>query len=145
MISIVQADPSRHLTWLHRSCAYIRTLYPIDVAHTFHLDELANGRFFVVRRRRSIIGCGAMVPHAPTMMELKHIFVAAAARGLGCGKALLSHIEQMARLDGVATLVLETGDKQPEAIGLYRAFGYGECPPYVSNPLPHAIFMAKLL
>lgn len=145
MISIVEADPRRHLTWLHKSCNYIRALYPEEFAHTFRLDELALGRFYLVRHRRKIVGCGAMVPHDPFTMELKHIFIDASARGLGGGKALLGHIEQMARLAGVATMILETGDQQPAAIGLYRSFGYHACQSYVSDPLPHAIFMAKLL
>jgi putative acetyltransferase len=130
---------------LHKSCDYIRALYPAEFAHTFRLDELANGRFFVVRKSRFIIGCGAMVPFNPFTVELKHIFIDAAARGLGCGKALLRHIEQAAKQDGVVSLLLETGDQQPEALGLYRSFGYRQCRPYVANPLPHAIFMEKLV
>ena len=145
MITIKQADPRRHLTWLHKSCDYIRALYPAEAAHTFRLDELAAGRFFVVRKSRFIIGCGAMVPINPFTVELKHIFIEAAARGLGGGKALLRHIEQTARQDGVVSLLLETGDQQPEALGLYRSFGYRDCLAYVANPLPHAIFMEKLL
>jgi putative acetyltransferase len=145
VISIVEADPCRHVTWLHKSCNYIRALYPEEFAHTFRLDELSLGRFYIVRRNRAIVGCGAMVPYDKDTRELKHIFIDASARGLGGGKALLSHIEQAARLDGVVTMILETGDQQPEAIGLYRRFGYHECCPYVTNPLPHAIFMAKLV
>jgi putative acetyltransferase len=78
-------------------------------------------------------------------MELKHIFIDTAARGLGCGKALLSHIEQMARHDGVKHILLETGTKQPEALGLYKAFGYRKRPAYIANPLPHAVFMEKII
>ena len=145
MITIKQADPRRHLTWLRKSCDYIRALYPAESGHTFRIDELLNGRFFVVRKNRFVIGCGAMVPLNPFTMELKHIFIDAVARGLGGGKALLHHMEHVARQDGVVSLLLETGDQQPEAIGLYHRFGYRDCLPYIANPLPHAIFMEKLL
>jgi putative acetyltransferase len=145
VITIKQADPRRHLPWLRKSCDFIRALYPAEFAHTFRLDELLNGRFFVVRKDRFIIGCGAMVPFNPFTVELKHIFIDAAARGLGGGKALLRHIEQVAHKDGVVSLLLETGDQQPEATGLYRSFGYRNCLPYVAKPLPHALFMEKLL
>lgn len=144
MISITQDDPRHHLTWLRKSCDYIRALYPAEHAHTFKLAELDHGRFYVIRNG-SVIGCGAIVPHSHDTMELKHIFIDAAARGLGCGKALLVHIEQVARQDGVARIVLETGTKQPEALGLYKAFGYSERPAYIRKPLPHAIFMEKSL
>lgn len=145
MISVVQVDPRQHQDWLQRSCDYIRALYhPAEQNHRFDLDHLSRGRFVVVRAA-TIVGCGAIVPCGHAIMELKHIFIDAAARGLGCGKTLLRQLEQMAIADGVSTLVLETGDKQPEAFGLYCAFGYQIRATYIADPLPHAIFMEKHL
>ena len=37
-------------------------------------------------------------------------------------------LESAAREHGYSTLRLETGTRQPEAIGLYRSAGYGEIP-----------------
>ena len=37
-------------------------------------------------------------------------------------------LESAAREHGYLTLRLETGTRQPEAIGLYRSAGYGEIP-----------------
>lgn len=146
MISISQHDPAQHQAWLQKSCDYIRALYhPAENSHGFKLAELLLGRFFLVQHHASIVGCGTMVPYAAGVVELKHIFLDAAARGLGCGRALLTHMEQIAQQDSVLTILLETGDRQPEACGLYRAFGYQLCPPYIVQPLPHAIFMAKSL
>lgn len=129
---------------LRKSVAFIRTLYVEEAGHTFKLDELAAGRFFVIRRNEDAIGCGAYVWREDGVVELKHIYVEPAARGLGCGKALLTHIETVALADGVLTIVLETSLKQPEAIGLYAAYGYRPCPPYT---LCHteSVFMEKSL
>jgi putative acetyltransferase len=146
MITVTQECPRQHLDWLHKSCNFIRILYhPLEHAHSFKMTELDVGRFFLIRHHRQIVGCGAIVPYATSVQELRHIFVDAAARGLGCGKALLTHLEESAVHDAVTKIVLETGDKQPEAIGLYAAFGYRFCPAYVANPLPHAIFMEKVV
>jgi putative acetyltransferase len=47
-----------------------------------------------------------------------------AARGRGLAKALLGRIEEHAGAAGVATLCLETGTRQHEAIGLYLGMGF---------------------
>ena len=52
------------------------------------------------------------------------MFVAPAARGRGVSKLVLGALEDVARDRGWTTLRLETGPRQPEAIGLYTAAGY---------------------
>jgi GNAT superfamily N-acetyltransferase len=58
--------------------------------------------------------------------EVKRMFVRAAVRGRGLARAVLGTLESSARADGVDWLVLETGDRQPEAVSLYRSAGYTE-------------------
>ena len=41
---------------------------------------------------------------------------------------MLVALESAARACGYSTLRLETGTRQPEAIGLYRSAGYAEIP-----------------
>jgi len=145
-VTIFEEDPraADSLALLRKSVAFIRTLYVEEAGHAFKLDELCAGRFFVVRRKGHAIGCGAYVRRDPIVVELKHIYVEPAARGLGCGKALLAYIEATAVTDGVLTIVLETSLKQPEAIGLYVAFGYRQCPPYTLGHT-ESVFMQKSL
>jgi GNAT superfamily N-acetyltransferase len=60
------------------------------------------------------------------------------ARGQGLGRGLLAALEDEARRLGYLGLVLETGDRQPEALGLYRSSGYAPIPcypPYDSRAL----------
>jgi putative acetyltransferase len=59
---------------------------------------------------------------------------------------LLDALEDAARLRDIDRISLETGIKQPEAIGLYRASGYQDCPPFGSyNDDPLSLFMTKRL
>ncbi|MFF7243318.1 GNAT family N-acetyltransferase [Embleya sp. NPDC008237] len=60
--------------------------------------------------------------------ELKRMYVVPHARGRGLSRVMLAHLEEAARAAGRLRLVLETGDKQPEAIALYRSCGYEPIP-----------------
>ena len=76
--------------------------------------------------------------------EVKRMYVRTAARGRGIGGAILVALETEARVLGVSRLVLETGVRQPEALALYRRFGFDVIPPfgeYVESPL--SVCMAK--
>ncbi|MEU8838799.1 GNAT family N-acetyltransferase [Streptomyces roseus] len=56
--------------------------------------------------------------------ELKRMYVVAGARGLGLARRVLAALEADARAAGRTRMVLETGDRQPEAIALYFSSGY---------------------
>ncbi|MFE5853343.1 GNAT family N-acetyltransferase [Streptomyces sp. NPDC056500] len=58
--------------------------------------------------------------------ELKRMYVVAEARGRGLARIMLAALEADARTAGRTRMVLETGDKQPEAIALYTSSGYGD-------------------
>jgi putative acetyltransferase len=74
------------------------------------------------------------------------MFVRAEARGQGVGRRLLAALEDAARRRNVDRISLETGIRQPEAIGLYRASGYRDCPPFETYaPDPLSLFMTKFL
>ncbi len=70
-------------------------------------------------------------------LEVKRVFVAAPARGRGASHALMGELERLGRERGAARLILQTGNRQPEAIGLYEKLGYRAIdiyPPYVRFP-----------
>ena len=56
--------------------------------------------------------------------ELKRMYVVEEARGLGLARRILAALEEDARMAGRTRMVLETGDRQPEAIALYTSGGY---------------------
>lgn len=72
------------------------------------------------------VGCVGWRSHGDdgTLAELKRMYTAPAVRGRGVGRALLAAVEDSARAHGRTRMILETGDRQPEAIALYRSCGY---------------------
>ncbi|WP_131739138.1 GNAT family N-acetyltransferase [Actinomadura roseirufa] len=79
-------------------------------------------------------------------LELKRMYVAPAHRGTGVSTALLAAAEDAARARGAARLVLQTGDRQPDAVRLYEREGYEHIPilePYAW--LSFSICMEKVL
>lgn len=70
------------------------------------------------------VGCGALRYLGDGVAEVKRMYVVPTARGRGVSKAVLAGLETAARGRGWTTLRLETGPRQPEAIGLYTGTGY---------------------
>jgi len=56
--------------------------------------------------------------------EVKRMYVVPSARRAGHARVVLTHLEETAREAGADVMALETGVRQPEALGLYRAAGY---------------------
>jgi putative acetyltransferase len=140
-----QADVRRIFV---ESGAYLQALYPSESNHVVDVDALAgpNAVFLAARRNGELLGSIAFRIIAPGHAEMKRMFVRAEARGAGLGRRLLDALEDAARLRDIDRISLETGIKQPEAIGLYRASGYQDCPPFGSyNDDPLSLFMTKRL
>ena len=76
------------------------------------------------------VGCGAMKEFEAGTMEIKRMFVQPAHRGQGLAQGVLAELERWARELTYRVCVLETGKKQPEAIGLYQKCGYAFVPNY---------------
>jgi GNAT superfamily N-acetyltransferase len=90
------------------------------------------------------VGCGALKFHDDGPAELKRMWVAPAARGLGLGRRLLAELEAHAAANRVRVLRLETNRALAEAIGLYRAAGYREVPAFNDEPYAHHWFEKTL-
>lgn len=110
-------------------------------------DLLLRGvRFFVACLGGQAVGCGGFTPTSPAEGELQRMFVDAAMRGQGVGRALLQAIEDVARTEGIQAMRLETGAASTEAFALYRRSGYREREPFGDYALdPRSIFMEKAL
>jgi putative acetyltransferase len=140
-----QADVRRIFA---ESGAYLQALYPSESNHVVDVDALAgpDAVFLAARRNGELLGSIAFRIIAPGHAEMKRMFVRAEARRAGLGRRLLDALEDAARLRDIDRISLETGIKQPEAIGLYRASGYQDCPPFGSyNDDPLSLFMTKRL
>jgi len=97
------------------------------------------GVFLVVRDDDgAAVACGGITRFDDERAELKRMYVLPSARGRGLGRRILVELEAEARGLGYHGLVLETGDRQPEALGLYESSGYARIPcypPYDSRAL----------
>ncbi|HEY0165594.1 MAG TPA: GNAT family N-acetyltransferase [Jatrophihabitans sp.] len=67
---------------------------------------------------------------AAPMAEVKRMYVAASVRGRGYARTMLAHLEDTARQAGARWLLLETGQRQPEAVQLYLSCGYQPVPAF---------------
>jgi len=62
--------------------------------------------------------------------EMKRVIVDASRRGSGIGALLMTELERAARAGGARRIILQTGDRQPEAVRLYERSGYTPIPTY---------------
>ena len=93
-----------------------------------------HGAFVVVYLRGEAIGCGAVKHHPGGVTDVKRMWLAESARGLGLGRRLLEHLERLAREHGSSVAHIETSDVLPEAVALYRSAGYVEVPAFNEEP-----------
>jgi putative acetyltransferase len=124
--------------------------YPEEGANHFRLDpeEVAPGRgaFLVAYDGTQEVGCGAVRVIEPGVAEIKRMYVAPEWRGRGVATRLVAELENQARRLGVSRLVLETGDRQPEALTVYRRAGFVDIPrfgEYVDSPI--SVCLGKVL
>jgi DNA-binding MarR family transcriptional regulator/GNAT superfamily N-acetyltransferase len=109
-------------------------------------DELAPpaGVLLVARLRERSVGCGALKLHREAPAELKRMWIAPSARGLGVGRRLLQELERHAHDARVSVLRLETNHALSEAIALYRNSGYTEVDAFNDEPYAHHWFEKHL-
>jgi DNA-binding MarR family transcriptional regulator/GNAT superfamily N-acetyltransferase len=103
-----------------------------------------SGALLLARLRGHPIGCGALKFHPGKPTELKRMWVAAEARGLGLGRRLLVELERHAKEAGTRVVRLETNRTLKEAIHLYRSSGYREVAAFNHEPYAHHWFEKKL-
>lgn len=128
--------------------AYMRALYPAESNHLLSIEELCapNIRFFVARIERKALGCGGLRLDPSGYGEVKRMYVDPSARGQKMGQTILMRIEEEARSAQLTRVRLETGIRQPEALGLYRSAGYRDIAPFGDyQPDVLSVFMEKTL
>jgi GNAT superfamily N-acetyltransferase len=73
--------------------------------------------------------------------EVKRVIVDGTRRGRGLGRTLMTEIIAVARREGAKRIILQTGDRQPESVGLYTSLGFTPIPVYA----PYAELMPQSL
>ena len=101
--------------------------------HLFYaqFNTIAAIQYAIVAYNNGVaVGCGAIKPYAENCMEVKRMYVVVAQRGRGIAGTILQALENWALELGSHTCLLETGQKQPEAIALYTKANYKIIPNY---------------
>lgn len=149
-VSVEADDPTKPdiLAMIRESDAYYADLYPIEHNYLASPEVLSEpgAVFLAARSGGALVGMGALVPDARGYAEIKRMFVASHARGLGVGRAILVALEAAAHDRGIDLLRLETGIHQHAAHGLYRSAGFAEIGPFGDYPDDSlSIFLEKRL
>lgn len=102
------------------------------------------GSFIVAMSDGLPIGCVGLKGSSGEFAEIKRLWVAPAARGLGLGRRLMDAAEHAARELGIAVLRLDTNSALAEAGHLYRRTGWTEIPRFNDDPYPDLFFEKHL-
>lgn len=123
-------DP-RAVALLGESHALMDSLFPPEDNAYLDIDALcADGiTFYGAEEGGELLGCAALA-RRDGYGEVKSMFVAPVARGIGVARRLLAHVEAQAQAEGLPLLRLETGEKLAAAISLYEGHGYIRRPPF---------------
>jgi ribosomal protein S18 acetylase RimI-like enzyme len=102
------------------------------------------GRLLIARLDGTPVGCGAIRELSPGVLEIKRMWVAPGARGLGIGRHLLEALERIARRRRARLIRLDTHATLNEALRLYRKAGYRRIARYNDNPYAQRWFEKRL-
>ena len=125
-------------------------LSPPESVHALDLDKLRSPdiTFWTAWRDGRLLGCGALKEIDPEQGEVKSMRTPQASRRQGAGRAVLTHVIEVARSRGYRRLWLETGSMPAflPARKLYESFGFTYCGPFTGYAEdPNSVFMTLRL
>lgn len=139
----VQALLNEHLQNMYE-------LSPPESVHALNINKLRVPEitFWTAWESDLLLGCGALKELDPKHGEVKSMRTPSAHRRKGSGRAILTHIIEVAKGRGYERLSLETGATEAfkPAHKLYESFGFTRCGPFgdYTND-PNSIFMTLRL
>lgn len=96
----------------------------IDLTDLERYYDARGGCFELLEAGGEVIGVVGWRPAGDGVIELKKLYLASSARGLGLGRRALERVIQAARAAGARAIVLETATRLTEANALYRRLGF---------------------
>ena len=154
VVQILMATTDEHWVVARRLVEEYAASLGVDLAFQDFQHEIASlrveygpprGTFLLAGKDDSFVGCGAFRQLSEHICEMKRLYVAAAGRGLGIGRALATRLIADARSCGYAAMRLDTLPTMTSARQLYAALGFREIPAYRYNPVDGTTFMELVL
>ena len=128
--------------------ATLLALTPPEFCFHMTAEQMAEPHttLFVAREEGAAVACGALRRHPERTAEVKRMYTRPSHQGLGIGGRVLDAIEALARREGFARLVLETGHRHPAAWRVYESAGFSRCGAVLDYPdSEYSVFYAKAL
>lgn len=129
--------------------AYLLSLTPPEFCFHMTAEQMAEPEttLFVARDiSGKAVAMGALKRHGDGLGEVKRMYCVPEVRGQGYGRVILDAILALGESEGLDRLVLETGDRHPEAWRLYERGGFTRCGPVLDYPdSKWSIFYEKAL
>jgi putative acetyltransferase len=119
--------------------AYMMPLTPREFQFQLTVEQMATPgvTVFVARDEAGLaVGMASLKVHDATLGEVKRMYTLPSVRGQRVGSRLLARVEDEARAQGLARLVLETGEAPgfEEAWRVYERGGYTVCGAVLDYP-----------
>ena len=117
----------------------VEQTFPPDVWQSM-LDSLPRlhsrpkGAILLAERSGEAVGCGMIHPLSVDDAEIKRVYVATGARGLGLGEMLTRALVEQARTNGYQRILMDTTKSQTAAARLYEKVGFKERGSYAAVP-----------
>jgi DNA-binding MarR family transcriptional regulator/predicted GNAT family acetyltransferase len=133
-------------TYFSELAARFETGFDAGADDSARVEDMAppSGLFVIARLDGDAVGCGGFKRVDKATGEIKRVWTAPSARGLGVARRMLRALEAAAREAGLKTLRLDTNRALTEAHALYRSEGYREIARFNDNPYAHHWFEKRL-
>jgi putative acetyltransferase len=126
--------------------AHLLELTPPEFCSHMTVEQMADAdtTVFIARDDRRAVACGALRRHGGSVGEVKRMYTLPSHQGQGIGGRIVAMIEELARKEELARLVLETGHRHDAAWRVYERSGFRRCGPVLDYPpSEYSVFYEK--
>lgn len=135
MRGLVESNKERYPDQIELLDDYYRGSWFLDSSPKIPPEYLPpSGDVIVAYNEQEPLGAVAIYRMDDLHCELKSMFVPVVHRGKGVAKALCNEVLKSAKKLGFKFVRLTTGEKQPEARGLYKKLGFKIVTPWEDDP-----------
>jgi ribosomal protein S18 acetylase RimI-like enzyme len=106
--------------------------------------EHPRGAFLLAMQDGMPIGCIGLKGTDKGYAELKRLWIAPTARGMGLAQRMMREAEAKARDLGISCLRLDTNSVLSDAVAMYHKLGWYEIERFNEDPYPDLFFEKRL-